>query len=349
MTFCDFMHAALYDRELGYYNSAQLEIGPKGDYYTSSNVHPAFGVMLAKMFAGFASGRFEHWTLVEMGPGTGQLACDVLSSLRDNHPSVFEHLTYILVETSPALQARQQNKLVDFVKHVRWCELADLDPSSITGIVFSNEFIDALPVHRVRYFSGNLEEQYVAASGTGEGPLLSLVWGEPSTGRLNEELERMGVRLREGQVVEIQLAAIDWLARAADALNEGLIITIDYGDISQLLYAPDRHRGTLRSFFRHRLVDSPLERPGKQDITASVNFSSLIDYGRGLGLEMVSYERQSAFLIRMGLIELIADEQTPVPTQVDINSRLALKNLFVPGGVSDNFRVLIQRKVSGKS
>ena len=124
-------------------------------------------------------------------------------------------------------------------------------------------------------------------------------------------------------------------------------MTIDYGDTSAHLYGRDRAGGTLRSFYKHRLVESPLERVGEQDITASVNFTALIEYGRDFGFETVSYERQTAFLIRMGLIERIAAMQAADGSVDDLKERLAVKNLFVPGGVSDNFRVLIQKKDSG--
>ena len=154
----------------------------------------------------------------------------------------------------------------------------------------------------------------------------------------------MGVSLREGQIIEINLEMIDWMKRASGALENGLLITIDYGDTANHLYAQDRGSGTLRSFYRHQLIDSPLERIGEQDITASVNFTALIEYGRDVGFEEVSYERQTAFLIRMGLIERITGRDTSAGPPGDLKDRLALKNLFVPGGVGDNFRVLIQKK-----
>jgi len=130
----------------------------------------------------------------------------------------------------------------------------------------------------------------------------------------------------------------------ANAFAHGLMVTIDYGDTAQQLWTSDRRFGTLRSFYRHRLIDSPLGRVGEQDITASVNFTALIEYGRDFGFEFVSYERQTAFLTRLGLIERIASQHGPSDTLDDLKERLAVKNLFVPGGLSDSFRVLIQRR-----
>jgi len=283
-------------------------------------------------------------TILETGPGTGQLAADVLSAMRDEHPAIFDHITYVLVETSTAMRKRQQDRLAAFGDRVRFCEPDELEHRPVRGIAFSNEFVDALPVHRARYRSGALEEQYVgAASATGAGPL-ALVWSKPSTKRLAEYLERISITLREGQIIEINLDAVDWLGRMARTLEHGLLVTIDYGDTSQHLCTPDRRSGTLRSFYGHRLIDSPLERVGEQDITASVNFTALIEYGRDFGFELVSYERQTAFLTRMGLIERIAAQHDASDSLDDLKERLAVKNLFVPGGVSDSFRVLIQRR-----
>lgn len=344
LTFRDFMQSALYDAEFGYYNTERLKIGVQGDYYTASNVHPAFGAVLARAFAEWCAGSVDPLTIAEMGPGTGQLAHDVLSALRDEHPGIFNDLTYALVEASPAMRKLQRDKLTAFIDHVRWLELEDLERSPVRGIIFSNEFVDALPVHRARSVNGALKEQYVATASGGEPSGLSFIWGNPSTERLAEYVERSGADLGQGQTIEINLDAIDWLARTSRALEKGLLLTIDYGDAAEHLYTADRRSGTLRSFYQHRLIDSPLDRVGEQDLTASVNFTALIEYGRDFGFEFVSYERQTAFLTRMGLIERIASERSAGGSFDDLKERLAVKNLFVPGGVSDSFRVLIQRR-----
>lgn len=342
MTFRDFMQAALYDAELGYYNTERLKIGAIGDYYTSSNVHKAFGAVLARAFV-------ELWvayplTLVEIGAGTGQLALDILSAMRSEHPATFEKLTYIIVEASPHMIKLQQDKLVSFRDRVRWCELHELERAPIVGIAFSNELVDALPVHRIRLEGGAIEEQYVTVSSQTEDPRFGFDWSRPSTERLNNYAIGMDAPISAGQMVEVNLEALKWLARMSRVISRGFLVTIDYGDIVQRLWSPDRRQGTLRSFYKHQLVDSPLERIGEQDITASVNFTGLIEYGRDFGFQLVSFERQTAFLIRMGLIERVASEYSGKESLDDLKERLAVKNLFVPGGISDNFHVLVQRR-----
>jgi SAM-dependent MidA family methyltransferase len=346
ITFRDFMQSALYDPEHGYYNTERLKIGAGGDYYTSSNVHPAFGAVLARSFV-------ELWreaigeplpsplVIVEMGAGTGQLAFDLLAALGDEHTNHFARLSYVIVETSPAMRERQREKLSRFRERVSWREIAELERGPVTGIFFSNELVDAMPVHVVRFARQSLEEMYVTLD---EAASLQVSWDRPSTAELTDYVERLNVKPGEGQVMEINLAALDWLARLSRAINRGLLVTIDYGDVAAHLYAADRSGGTLRSFYQHHLACSPLERVGEQDITASVNFTALIERGRDLGFETVSYERQVSFLIRMGLIERIAAMENAGGAANSLNERLAVKNLFVPGGVSDNFRVLVQKK-----
>lgn len=344
MTFRDFMQAALYDAEHGYYSTGRVKIGAGGDYYTSSNVHPAFGATLSRAFVQLWNNSAEPLTLVELGAGTGQLALDVLSSIRENNAASFEQLNYILIETSSTMRELQQNRLADFDGYVNWRELEDIECSPVSAIAFSNELIDALPVHRLRRKSDGIQELYVDKARRKSG--LAFLWAEPSAGALVEYVKRCSVSLKEDQVIEVNLDAIEWLRKVARALRRGFLITIDYGDLARELWTAQRRSGTLRSFYKHRLIDSPLERVGEQDITASVNFTALIEYGRDFGFEFRSYERQTAFLIRMGLIERLAAEYGAIDPLEDLKERLAVKNLFVPGGISDSFRVLIQRRIT---
>jgi SAM-dependent MidA family methyltransferase len=344
MTFRDFMQAALYDAELGYYHSERLKIGAAGDYTTASNVHPAFGATLARAFAQLWREAFDSqpFALVEIGAGTGQLAADVLAALRDEQAALFRDVRYLIVERSPAMLARQRERLTVFGERVQWRRLEEIEDQPITAIFFSNELIDALPVHRVRWRAGGIHEQFVVV----EGERLALDWAAPTEPTLARYVKRFALPLREDQIIEVSLDALAWLAQVARAINRGFLLTIDYGDVAALLYAPDRAEGTLRSFYRHRLIASPLERIGEQDITSGVNFTALIEGGRDCGFETLSYERQVTFLLRHGLIERIAAMHKVDETLEDVKARLAIKNLFVPGGASDNFRVLIQKKVA---
>jgi SAM-dependent MidA family methyltransferase len=360
ITFRDFMQAALYDPESGYYNTERLKIGPAGDYYTSSNVHAAFGASLARLFADLlgtnrdansSTTTTDHFEILEAGAGTGQLALDILTALRAEHPDVYSRINYLIAERSPEMERRQRSKLKPHSGKVEWVGVtANGHPSveTVTGILFSNELIDALPVHVARAVPGGLEELLVTAPAERREDNSSdfcFSWGAPSTEEIRRYLEIAGARLSEGQIVEVNLDAAEWLRAVARILETGYLVTIDYGDVAGHLYSQDRMHGTLRSFYKHALAPSVLDRPGVQDITASVNFTALMEYGRHARLETVSFERQSAFLIRMGLIDRIAAMEMKADPMTDLRDRLAVKNLFAPGGSSDNFRVLIQRKL----
>jgi SAM-dependent MidA family methyltransferase len=390
LTFREFMESALYDPDYGYYNSERQKIGPAGDYYTSSNVHAAFGWSLATLIASLlsklpreASGLAPHnqslhghYQILEVGAGTGQLACDILDALAAEHPELHSRIEYVIAERSPAMVRCQHDKLGPLADKVEWAGLTGAgypNLESISGIVISNELIDAFPVHVIRVSPERLEELYVtcravdasihsqsrmssepepgfAPATTPDLPAssggLDIAWGPLSSERIRQYVDRLGVPLAPGQVIEVNLSAIDWLNAVGRILANGYIVTIDYGDIAQHLYGGDRRRGTLRAFHEHALASSVLDLVGEQDLTSSVNFTALMEYGRDAGLETVSLERQSAFLIRMGLIDRIARMAAETGARAALKDRLAIKNLFVPGGASDNFRVLVQRKIA---
>ena len=355
--FRDFMEIALYDAESGYYNTRRNKIGPAGDYYTSGNVHQAFGATLAFAFAGMWSQEYaEPLTIFEFGAGTGQLAFDIISTMKLERPDIFVELNYLILERSTAMQESQRRLLEPVDQKVNWVPFepaSNADP--FQGIVFSNELIDAMPAHLARIHEGRVQEGYVdltATAATGDSrpersisAAFAICWEEPSDRAIESYISDLGVDIAEGQMLEVNLDAIAWLKRVSRILNRGFLVTIDYGDIGAHLYGRDRFGGTLRSFSKHRIAESPLLNVGEQDITSSVNFSALIEQGRQLGFEMVSYERQSSFLIRNGLLERAAGLCESGDNRPDtLSNRLAIKNLLVEGGSSDNFRVLVQRK-----
>ena len=374
ITFHDFMQLALYDSDYGYYRTSRPKIGFAGDYYTSSNVHRVFGEVLADAFLDLFPGSDDagNIVLVEIGAGTGRLATDILNGLKAQKPAAYERLRYVIVETSPAMRSLQRLALQEFSERVEWRDLEDLASKPVVGIIFSNEVIDALPVHRIRVKHGRLQELYVGPQPGGladqEGlggpthpdtlstadstsmrricdPGLEFSWGEPSTPRLSDYLESNNVILAEGQIAEIGLDAIDFFRKVLGAIGAGVLVTLDYGDTAEHLYDLSRPNGTIRAFSRHILADPEIDLAGEQDITASVNFTALVRCGNECGFEAVSYERQSNFLIRYGLIDrIVASPPISNGTDRELKERLAIKNLFVPGGTSDNFRVLVQRK-----
>lgn len=299
LTFAAFMEAALYDSEGGYYASERLPWGARGDYLTAPQVHPAFGEAVARLAAEVdrALAGPEPFTLVEVGSGDGTLLGDVGDALLRHHPDLYARLRLVSVERSPTLRRIQRQRLGRHRGRLRWAgSLGELPPDSMVGGFVANELVDALPVHRVVGRGGALQEIYVDLE---EGRFVERL-GPPSTPDLAVYLEDNGLRLREGQLAEISLAAGRWLAAASRRLRRGFLLTVDYGADSEELFGPDNPEGTLVCQRRFRLSRDPYRHVGEQDITVQVDFGNLRRAGRESGLVYLGECSLGAFLVGFG-------------------------------------------------
>lgn len=346
ITFADFMAACLYEPGLGYYTSPGRKVGAEGDFYTSISVHAAFGRVIARETAQMwrNMGSPAAFTLVECGAGNGRLACDIMDYLAEREPQMYSGVTIVLVEREPSLEAAQKELLNVHAARVRWLtpEPFESGEFNFSGCLYSNELIDAFPVHRVIMTADGLMEIHVALKDDDfieeMGPL--------STPAISEYLQRIRVNLYPGQQAEINLAAPVWLTSAANALQRGFILTIDYGFPAVELFAPHRIRGTLLCYHRHQIEENPYIRLGQQDITAHVDFTTLMACGDQLGLRTDWFGEQYRFLLAAGIVEEIEEiEQSDATNEEKLKLRLALKKLIMPeGGMGDTFRMLVQSK-----
>ncbi|MBW4642630.1 MAG: class I SAM-dependent methyltransferase [Goleter apudmare HA4340-LM2] len=357
ITFAEYMDMLLYHPEQGYYSSKAVKLGLKGgDFFTSVHLGADFGEMLAIQFAQMweVLGRPVPFSLVEMGAGQGLLAKHILNYHQQHYPDLFAVLEYVIVEKSPALKQEQQQRLHDFPVH--WCNIEDIPPNSITGCFFSNELVDALPVHQFILEAGELREVYVTIPEYG-GDLTSSsllpsfveVAGEPSTPRLAEYFNLVGIDLtqsvyEDGYRSEINLAALDWLSIVGNRLQRGYVITIDYGYPASRYYNPRRSQGTLQCYYQHRHHNNPYINIGRQDITAQVDFTALERWGDRCGLNSSGFTQQGLFLMILGLgdrIAALSHQQQPL-SQL-LQRREALHQLIDPSGLG-GFGVLVQNK-----
>jgi SAM-dependent MidA family methyltransferase len=346
ITFAEFMEAALYQPGLGYYTSAGRKVGAEGDFYTSMNVHSAFGRLIAKEICRFWEllGSPAAFTVAEAGAGGGQLALDILDAIAELNQTFYAALTYRLIEKEPSLKEAQAYFLSSHGERLAWSSPDELAAGELhfTGCLISNELFDAMPVHIVEMTDQGVKELYVDA----DGDQLVERLGSPSTPELLAYLERYEVRLMPGQRGEINLAAPAWIASAAGALERGFVLTIDYGYLTEELYAPQRRNGTLLCYYRHNTGENPYVLVGEQDITTHINFSQLMEAGKDAGLATAWYGEQYRFLLGAGLFdELIRLEAKATTEPERLKHRLALKKLMLPeGGMGDTFKVLIQAK-----
>ncbi|MBO8167942.1 MAG: SAM-dependent methyltransferase [Thermoanaerobacteraceae bacterium] len=342
ITFRDFMEQALYNPEKGYYTAHRAQLGREGDFYTSVHVSPLFGGMLGRQAAEvFAILDYPRsFTIIEFGAGDGMLAKDILSWLEKEHKDCFAALEYRIVEISPRLRDKQKETLEGYLSKVDWVDseaLAAGEP--VEGMVLSNELVDAFPVHLVRKCWGQWQESWVTVDDRGE---LQQVWDRASRD-FNGYFELLDWFPQEGQTVEVNFGALDWLELVACSLKRGVVITIDYGYLAEELEAPQRFDGTLLCYHRHRVVEDPLQNIGRQDITSHANFTALMKHGIKLSLKTAGFMTQSKFLLNLGIMQVV-EEMSRTDRQEAYKQALAVKKLAFPEGMGEIFKVLVQYK-----
>ncbi len=355
ITFADYMDLVLYDPQQGYYATNFGNIGAAGDFFTSPHLGCDFGELLAEQFVEIwqGMGRPMPFTLVEMGAGQGIIAADLLRYVRSQHPEFYAVLEYIIVEKAESLVTEQQ-RLLHLVQaeNLRWSTLEAIAPDSIVGCCFSNELVDAFPVHRVAIHNNKLQEVYVRTTApTSDRIPLEEVLAAPSTCRLVEYFDLVGVDLSasaypDGYRTEVNLAALDWIKAIAARIKRGYLLTIDYGYPATRYYSPARNQGTLQCHYRHTINHDPYSHIGQQDLTAHIDFTALERQGALSGLEKVGFTQQGLFLMALGLGDRLAANnrgENHLSLSDALRRRESLHLLLNPMGLG-GFGVLIQSK-----
>jgi SAM-dependent MidA family methyltransferase len=319
------MNAALYDEAGGYYKRSDLKRwGREGDYRTSPERSELFAATFARYFARLYDELHQpsQWTIVEAGGGRGDFKAGVLRTFEEQFPQVHSATRYVSIET-----------IEEFEKL----------PSIKPGVFFSNELLDAFPVHRVIQTDDGLAELYVEIDvnekfAWSRGPL--------STPALAEFCREYSLELENGQIIEINLEIDNWMTSVVSKLESGYLITVDYGAESCDLYDVGlRPRGTLRAFSRHEFVDDVLAQPGDYDITSSVNWTQVQRAGVRLGLMTVEFAQQDRFLLDAGLLEELARATSRLTSDADkLSLSAGARDMILPGGMGSSFQVLVQKR-----
>ncbi len=347
ITFESYMDMALYDPEFGYYAAWGQRIGREGDFYTSSHLHPVFGSMIGKQIEEMwvLMNSPETFTIIEMGAGEGYVCKDMFDYLarrgkeeQGRTGSFYRGLQYVIVERNELQRNRQQEHLKEYIGKIRW--IADIrEAGLIRGCIFSNELLDAFPVHLVR-MEDRLKEVYLSHDGSSFHEQA----GDLSTDDIARYFSDAGIELESGYTTEVNLRIRDWLRDIDSVLENGFLFTIDYGHPAEEYYSEDRNRGTLLCYHNHELGEDPYVHVGDQDMTCHVNFSSVRRWGEEIGLKALGYCGQGSFLLAMGIDQEIA---RLAETSKDYLFELArIKKLFLPQGMGDSHKVLIQYKGS---
>ncbi len=331
-----FMESALYAPGLGYYMAGLAQFGAPGDFVTAPEIAPEFARCLANAIAAVHE-QTGAGDVLEVGGGSGALAAGVLQALakRESLPQ-----RYWLLEISPALCARQRERIArlpgELAGRVRW---ASALPRGLRGVVFANEVADALPVTRFRcrpcgvdeirtaWRDGRLCDQESAA-----GPAL-----RQAVAALQADL---GQTFAAGFASELSPTLDGWVRALAGALEQGLLLLIDYGYPRAEYYAPQRDGGTLVCHYRHRAHADPYWYPGLQDISASVDFTAVAEAASGAGLELQGFTSQAGFLIDNGILDDAGHGAQAALTPQGVTASARLQTLLMPDQMGERFGVL---------
>jgi SAM-dependent MidA family methyltransferase len=324
ISFADFMEAALYDPDAGYY-SRGAPIGEGGDFVTSPSVSPAFAATLARRFADDAGILEGPLDFVEVGAGEGKFLADFRAALESGHPAVAARTRLTAVERGPAARKKLSALGVDVRSNAD-----ELPERSVIGWIFANELYDALPVARVRGVTAGLEELRVGTEGD------RFVWvPAPAPSAWMDRFSRSGTPLEPGQIAEVRLLASELHRRLARALARGRLVVFDYGHRARTLFHPlARPEGTLAAHRGGRRGGNPLERPGEGDLTAHVDWDELVSAGEAEGLESDGPIRQGRFLSEAGIFDFVRDE----------GEKWRVYRLVDPAGMGDEISVLVQSR-----
>ena len=338
------MAEALYHPTLGYYNRVGSQRwGREGDYRTSPERSELFAATFARYFVSLYEklGRPPELRIVEIGAGNGLFAVGVLETLKKDFADLFELTHYAVIETSESSRSAAAEELEAFDRQVEFCVLDDLE-SLDPGIVFTNELLDAFPVHRLTIHDGNLQELFVCLDPEGN---FKWVTGEPSQ-QIQELCGEHLPPLAEDQIVELNSGIHDWFKSIAAKLRSGYVVTVDYGAGATDLYSAHlRPRGSLRAFRRHEFVDNILSAPGEYDITSTVDWTYVESEGKQQGFEVDQFMQLDKFLMQVGILDELEARLTNASTEAERSAlTTSAREMILPGGMAATFQVMVQKR-----
>ena len=323
-----FMDLALYHQEFGYYRSNKTIFGHRGDFITSPEVSDLFGFSLAKQCKQILNGG----NILEFGAGSGILAAQILFELgrMESLPK-----KYFIIELSSQLRQTQKETikkvLPEVFDRIKW--LTKL-PKNFKGVVIANEVLDAFPVKRITFSKGSFYELGVGFKG-----------GDFNWERMQEPLTHLNIPdsidFQEGYTTEINIQSGAWIKSLYDLMIDGTVILIDYGMTEAEYFHPQRNQGTLKCFSNHKSSDNPFIHIGKQDITASVNFSNIASIAKESGFKVSGYTTQSMFLISLGIDNYLKNEENE---EKKVKIAQEIKQLVLPGTMGEVFKVMALSK-----
>ena len=335
ITYAEYMNIVLYHAELGYYMKDGEKVGRSGDFITTSNLADIFGGTLARWFSNLVKNDSIAPQICEIGAGNGRFA---KAFLQEWYANENPELTYFIVESSP-YHLKVQNNLLHGKSQV--VQLENLDGlRNFKGLIFSNELFDALPVHVIKKQHGHLFEIMI----TMEDDKLIEKTVPLDNDQIIRFLKEYQIQIAEGYRMEIPLQMEKMFSRIEQVLSEGMIISVDYGYSHEEWQEPVRKDGSLRGYYKHKLMNNVLVHPGEMDITSHIHWDVLKKLGEKLGLQNIGNYRQDEFLLSIGILDRLESHHDPNPFS-EVNKRnREIRSLLMPNGISTSFQVLVQEK-----
>ncbi|WP_169306580.1 class I SAM-dependent methyltransferase [Cohnella pontilimi] len=346
ITFREYMSLCLYHPEGGYYRSGKARVGREGDFYTSAYIGDIMGEVLAERLVRLADERFPDGGPVEAvdwGGGTGRLSAQMLNAwLRLGEEGARFRIT--VVDGDPEHRRQAEELLAEHIEagraRVISTEHAEEQAWQERQVaVIANELLDAFPVHRIVRRGGRIWEWGVCWDERRQA--LSPCLTEPSDFRLEEWLNKQNILLAEGQTTEIGLDGAEWTARLGTMLGDAILIFIDYGDSTAELTGSHRMDGTLLCYEDHRAHDDPYRSPGRQDLTAHVDFDLIRSYALRAGWRELAYATQKRFLVESGVLTKLATHEFTDPFHPVVRRNRSIRQLLLSDGMSELFKVQI--------
>lgn len=352
--FSRFMELALYAPGLGYYSAGARKFGEDGDFVTAPELGPIFAACVAESVAPVLQQLGEDAPTLpsvffELGGGSGAFAEVALKRLLelDALPD-----RYLILEPSADLRERQRERLQQrlspmLLELVEW--LDGPLPGEWNGVLFANEVIDALPTPRFAIRDGEVFEEYVVVEGGDPSVSATLRTGfartlRPADAFLSNAVRHLERRLErpfeEGYRSEVLPQLPYWIQAVSGGMRRGAMLFVDYGHPRGEFYQADRRDGTLRAYYRHRMHADPLQWPGLQDLTASVDFTALAEAGMAAGFDFAGYCSQASFLLGNGMAGVLERIERMHDATEQQRRRNEVKKLTLPSEMGERFQVM---------
>ncbi len=327
ISFARYMEIALYADQLGFYTRDSAKWGACGDYITAPHLSSLFAECIANPFSTVLQD-IPEGDILELGAGSGIFAIEVMKAL---HEKNMLPRYYYIYEKSPLLRERQKQSIEKecgaLIDRFQWLET--LEGFTMEGIIFGNEILDAIPCHIFRIEEGSAKEKLV----TIENHQLQWVLSDPISAGFLDKMDALLAEysFSDGYESEIHLHIIPLMKSIEKTLKKGVVIFFDYGYGRKEYYHPDRMMGTLMCFLQHHRHSDPLLYPGLQDITAHVDFTTVIE---STDFDLLGFTTQAGFLLGSELTDIIAKKN------ISIRENAAIKRLILPQEMGEIIKVI---------